>query len=296
MTKFFLAVLLCLIWGSTWLAIKIGLEDSPPILGAGFRFLLACAVLFALLRWKKMPLLTDRESWKKLAIPGIFAYFVSYGLVYWGEQHINSGLAALLFATLPFWVAIFAHYLLPNEKITWIKVISLLVGFSGIVIIFWDNLRLSGSIYNLLGMLALLSSGASAAYASVRTKRDLYHLDPIVISAQQMLVGMVLLLILGFAVEDLHSFKLTGKSIGALFYLALVGSAIAFSVFYHLLKTTAATRLSLIAFVTPIVALLLGWLIKHEQVTLHLILGAALVSAGIISLIFLGKEKILLKD
>ena len=296
MIKFLLAALLCLVWGSTWLGIKIGLEDSPPFLSAGFRFVLSCAVLFTLIHWKKLPLATSFKDWKNIIIPGLFAYFFSYGLVYWGEQHINSGLAAVLFSTLPFWVAIFAHLLLPNEKLNRVKLASLVIGFSGILLIFWDNLRISSSGQTVLGMLALLGSGASAAYAGVRTKRDLHHVDPIVIAAQQMLVGMVLLLLAGFAVEDLHTFKITQKSIGALLYLAIFGSALAFSVYFYLLKTTDATKLSLIAFVTPIVALILGWLIMDEKVTRHLLLGAGLVIVGIVLLVFWGKAEIPLED
>lgn len=296
MIKFLLVALLCLVWGSTWLAIKIGLEDSPPFLGAGFRFVLSCIILFALVRWKRLELATSPKEWKDIIIPGLFAYFLSYSLVYWGEQHINSGLAALLFATLPFWVAIFAHSMLPNERFTWIKLASLLVGFSGIILIFWDNLKVSGSAKTIVGMLALLGSGASAAYAGVRTKRDLHHVDPIVIAAQQMLVGMILLVIVGFVVEDMASFRITNKSIGALLYLSLFGSALAFSVYFHLLKTTDATKLSLIAFVTPIVALVLGWLIKDEKITWNLIGGAILVLTGIFSLIFLGREKITFEE
>jgi drug/metabolite transporter (DMT)-like permease len=296
MTKFLLAALLCLIWGSTWLAIKIGLEDSPPFLSAGFRFVIACLILFALIRWKKLTLAAGRKEWKNIIIPGFFAYFVSYGCVYWGEQHIGSGLAAVLFSTLPFWVALYAHYLLPDEKFNRIKLFSLIIGFSGILLIFWDNLQVSTSGKNILGMVALLGSAASGGFAGVRTKRDLHYIDPIVISASQMLVGMILLLIVGFLFEDLHRFKITYKSIGALLYLALFGSALAFSIYFGLLMTTAATKLSLIAFVTPVVALILGWAVLSEKISLRLVFGSALVITGIVLLVFWGKESVPLED
>lgn len=296
MTKFLLAALLCLIWGSTWLAIKIGLEDSPPFLSAGFRFVISCLILFALIRWKKLTLAAGKAEWKNILIPGFFAYFVSYGLVYWGEQYIGSGLAAVLFSTLPFWVALYAHFLLPDEKFNWIKLFSLIIGFSGILLIFWNNLQVSSSPKSILGMVGLLGSGASAGYAGVRTKRDLHHLDPIVIAALQMLVGMTLLLITGFIFEDLHSFQITYKSIGALLYLALFGSALAFTIYFGLLKTTAATKLSLIAFITPIVALMLGWAVLSEKITWGLLFGSALVIFGIVLLVFWGKEAVPLED
>jgi drug/metabolite transporter (DMT)-like permease len=278
--SFFLIGLLCLIWGSTWLGIKIGLEDSPPFLSAGFRFLIATIFLYIWAKSKGIRFSNYKGQIFKILIPGFFMYYLSYSLVYWGEQYINSGLTAVLFGTLPFFVAINASLLLKEEKLNRLKLLGLLTGFSGIVLIFWESLSFSGEDV-FAGMVGIILSAACSAYASVRVKRDLYSVEPIVISTYQMGLGTLLLLVSGFLLEKLGDFKLTYKSIGALLYLSFFGSATAFMAYYWLLKKIDVTKLSLIAFITPIVALILGWLILGETITKYLFSGTILVIIGI---------------
>jgi drug/metabolite transporter (DMT)-like permease len=276
----FLFAVLCLIWGSTWLGIKIGLEDSPPFLSAGFRFLIATTFLFIWAKKKGVKFSDYKAQALKILIPGFFMYYLSYSLVYWGEQYINSGLTAVLFATLPFFVAIFATLFLKEEKLNWFRLFGLIIGFSGILLIFRDSLSLKGE--NLFyGMVGIILSAGFSAYASVRVKRDLYSVEPIVISVFQMGLGTLLLLGSGFLFEKIADFKLTYKSIGALLYLSFFGSAFAFMSYYWLLKRIEVTKLSLIAFITPIVALLLGWLVLGESISGYLISGTVLVIIGI---------------
>ncbi len=276
----FLIALLCLIWGSTWLGIKIGLEDSPPFLSAGFRFLIATSFLFIWAKFRGIKFSFYKDQLIKILIPGFFLYYLSYSLVYWGEQYINSGLTAVLFATFPFFVAIYATLLLKDEKLTPNKLLGLLIGFCGIILIFWDSLSFSGENV-FLGMSGIILSAACSAYASVRVKRDLHSVEPIVISTYQMGLGTILLLGSGFLFENLCDFKITSKSIGALLYLSFLGSALAFVTYYWLLKKIEVTKLSLITFITPIVALILGWLILDEILTIYLLFGTILVIFGI---------------
>ncbi len=285
MLDFLLISMICLIWGSTWLGIKIGLEDSPPFLSSASRFLISSSFLYLLIRLKKLPI--PKSNWPKIIIPGFLLYGLSYGLDYWGIQYIASGLAAVLFATLPFFVAISAHYMLGNEKLSWIKIFCLGVGFLGVVIIFRDQIHFSASLKSILGMLALIVAAFSAGISGVFTKRDLHHLDPIVIACFQMLVGMVFLLVMGLSFENLSSFKITYKSVGAVLYLAFFGSVVTFVTYFWLLKRIEVTKLSLIAFVTPILALILGAVVKNERISLPLILGSFLVILGIVGLNFL---------
>ena len=280
MISFLLIALLCLIWGSTWLGIKIGLEGSPPMLSAGFRFLLAIIILYFWGKAKKIKFQENKRELPKILIPGLFLYFASYTLVYWSEQYINSGLAAVLFATFPFFVAIFAFFLLPDEKVNLFRLAGLTIGFSGIVVVFWDSLSFSGE-NALAGMMAMIGSGFCSAYATVRIKRDLSGVHPVVATSYQMSLGAFLLISFGLVFEKLNSFKITYQSMGALLYLALFGSALAFGVYYWLLKKMEATKLSLIAFITPVVALFLGWLVLDERITWRLTLGALGVIIGV---------------
>ncbi|OGC81084.1 MAG: hypothetical protein A2W07_03540 [candidate division Zixibacteria bacterium RBG_16_43_9] len=276
----FLFAVLCLIWGSTWLGIKIGLEDSPPFLSAGFRFLIATLFLFIWAKKKGIKFSEYKAQAFKILIPGFFMYYLSYSLVYWGEQYINSGLTAVLFATLPFFVAIFATLFLKEEKLNWFRLFGLIIGFSGILLIFRDSLSLKGD--NLFyGMVGIILSAGFSAYASVRVKRDLHTVEPVVISVFQMGLGTILLLGSGFLSERITDFKLTYKSVGALLYLSFFGSAFAFMSYYWLLKRIEVTKLSLIAFITPIVALILGWLVLGESISGYLISGTVLVIIGI---------------
>jgi len=285
MLDFLLITMLCLIWGSTWLGIKIGLEDSPPFLSSAARFLISSSFLYLLIKVKR--LVIPKNNWSKILIPGFLLFGLSYGLDYWGIQYITSGLAAVLFATLPFFVAIFAHFMLNDEKLSFIKLSFLSLGFLGIVIIFRDQIHFSHSLKSILGMLALIGAAISAGLSNVFTKRDLHHIDSRVIACFQMMVGTVFLLLIGFSFEELSSFKITYKSMGALIYLAFFGSILAFVTYLWLLKRIEATKLSLIAFVTPVLALVLGAIVKNERISLQLILGSILVILGIVGLNFL---------
>lgn len=277
---FLAIVLMCIIWGLTWIAIKIGLEDLPPLLSAGVRFVMASALLWPAVLWRRLPLPKNWPELKTILVPGFFIYGINYACVYWGEQYIGAGLAAILFASLPFLVALFAHYMLPGEKMSYAKLTGLTFGFFGIVLVFFGGLSFGPQSY--WGMLALLASSLSAAYANILVKRDLHDIDPMLATALQMGLGAVLLLGLGTLTESWQNFHLTPSAIGTLLYLSIFGSAVAFSLYFWALKKTEATKMSLIAFVTPLVALLGGRLILNEPITGRLAAGSLLVLAGIL--------------
>lgn len=280
MLNFSLVALLCLIWGSTWLGIKIGLENFPPFLSAGIRFVIASVVLFLIAKVQKTRFPTDLSTCFRICVTTIFMYVATYILVYWGAQYISSGLASVLFSTHPFFVALFAHSILPAERFTFGKGVGLLLGIAGVLMIFSEKLGL-GPDLAFWGMVALVASAATSGYAAVLVKRYLTELSPIVLSSMQMALAALLILSLGFSTEDVRAMRFTPSSVGSLLYLSLVGSALAFSLYYWLLKRMEATRLSLLAFVTPVVALFLGWATYGEKINVGTILGTALVFVGI---------------
>jgi len=207
-------------------------------------------------------------------------YVATYILVYWGAQYISSGLASVLFSTHPFFVALFAHSILSAERFTLAKGMGLLLGVAGVLVIFSERLGLGPDLV-LWGMVALVASAATSGYASVLVKRYLTELSPIVLTSMQMALAALIILSLGFLTEDMRAMRFTPSSVGSLLYLSLVGSALAFSLYYWLLKRMEATRLSLMAFVTPVVALFLGWATYGETINVGTILGTALVFVGI---------------
>jgi len=273
-------ILLCLIWGSTWLGIKVGLEYLPPFLFAGMRFGVASLALLPLGVILKARIPRDRSSWAHMLLLGILQITVPYGLVFWGEQYISSGLASVLFATLPFFVVIFAQPLIPDERLTVTKILGITASFIGLVLIFWQDL-MGGITASVFGGLAIVGSAASGGFSNVFAKRYTMHIDPATNILVQSAVSFVLLTGVGLLTETSSDLSFTYTAVAALLYLGVVGSAFAFVGLYWLLKRATATNTSLLAFITPIVALILGWLVLGETLTLNLSAGTALILAGV---------------
>ena len=274
-------LLLCGIWGSTWLFIKLGLEDLPPVTFAGIRFVIAFAILFAWIRLRRMPLPVRRGDWILLAISGILAFGLNYGLVFWGEQYISSGLAALLQATLPAFGLVFAHFHLPAERLSWTRIAGVVLGVFGVAVVFSNQLAVSGR-QSLAGCVALVLSAIFAAYSNVLVKAYGKHMNPAILAGGQMFFGLLLLLGVGIPLEGnpLH-FRWTPMALLCLFYLAVVGSVIAFLLYYWLVLKMDVTKSMLIALVTPVVAVILGMLVLNEEIGWRTLIGGAMIMLGI---------------
>jgi len=277
---------LCLIWGSTWLAIKIGLEFLPPFLFAGIRFAVASLALLVLVRLLHARVPKDLSSWILMLFLGIFQISLPYGLVFWGEQYISSGISSLLFATLPFFVVIFAHFMIPSERLTKSKAIGIVASFVGLTAIFWRDIiasQSSGVHNSLYGGLAVVGSALSGGSASVVVKLHAHRIDPAANVLVQAITGTVVLSSVGLLIERNSTLQFTPIAIAATLYLGIVGSALAFVGLYWLLTRTAATatNTSLIVFVTPIIALIMGWVVLGEVLDANVALGAILILAGV---------------
>ena len=251
------------------------------MLFAGVRFVIASAVLLVvnLARGASWPR-TMRE-WTFIAVTGWMTFSVNYGLLFWGEKQISSGLAAVLQATIPAFGLVFAHYYLPAERLTVLKVAGVLLGLVGIGVIFADQLQLSGTLA-LWGSLAVVVGAGSAAWASVLVKARARHLDPAVLAGTQMFFGWLPLVALGWSVEGSPwHFHWTRQAVGALFYLALAGSSLAFCLYYWLVQRVDVTRTMLISLVTPIAAILIGWAVLDERLPARTLAGGLCVLAGL---------------
>ncbi len=283
-------LVLCLIWGSTWLFIKLGLEDLPPFTFAGIRFVIASTILFSLVAVRRLSLARKRSDWVLLASTGVLAFCINYGLLFWGEQYISSGLAALLQATIPVFGLVIAHFYLPGERMTLPRVIGIVMGITGVAVIFSNQLSVAGP-RALAGSAALVLGSASAAYSNVLVKARGKHLDPAILAAGQMLFGLIPLLLIGIPLEgNPFYFHWTGMAVAALFYLAIVGSVVAFLLYYWLVQNMNVTNTMLIALVTPVVAVTLGVLILNEELNWRTLVGGAMIMAGI-GLVVLRRKK-----
>jgi len=277
--KLLMYIMLCLIWGSTWLVIKLGLEDAPPIWSAALRFILAAALLYGINHVAKQRYPVGwRNKWRA-AWPGIFTFFGSYALTYMGENHITSALAAILFAVFPFFIMALMPLMVKTERVGIRSLIGAVVGFGGVVMIFAEPVQIGSGA--LIGMIFLILSPICAAIGSVSVKAY-FHDEPVFpMITLQMTVGAILLTLTALVFEPFSDFKFTTTSVGAIVFLASFGSIITFGSYYWLLKRVRLVTMSMIALITPVVAMFMGYIFLKEELTVGNYIGAALVLMGV---------------
>jgi len=274
-------LVLCGIWGSTWLFIKLGLKDLPPLTFAGIRFVIACAILFAVIRIRGIELPRARADWALLAVTGILSFGFNYGLIFWGEQYISSGLAALIQATIPAFGLVFAHFHLPGERLSWARIGGVVLGVCGVAVVFSNQLAIAGR-QALAGCVAVILSSIFVAYSNVLVKAHGKNLNPAIMAAGQMLFGLILLLGVGLPLEGSPiRFHWTAMAVVALLYLSVVGSVIAFLLYYWLVLNMDVTKSMLIALVTPVVAVILGMFVLDEEFGWRTLAGGSMIMLGI---------------
>ena len=272
---------LCIVWSSTWLVIKIGLRDLPPISYAGIRFVIAVIVLLAVSVGRVRLLPQRRSDYVLLAFTGVLMFAVNYGLLFWGELHVSSGLAAVLQATIPIFGMVFAHLMLPDEPMRLQKLTGSLLALGGVAIICARLLGFNG-VMAFWGGLGIVFGAAGAAFSNVLLKARVLQVAPAMIAAWQMIFGTAPLLVTGFVVEgNPFRFHWTALSIFCLLYLAVIGSALAFLLLYWLLPRMTVTRLQTISLITPPGAVALGWAVGGEKFSLWSLVGACFVLAGV---------------
>jgi drug/metabolite transporter (DMT)-like permease len=270
---------LCLIWGSTWLVIKVGYGGLGPLTVAGTRFLLAGVILTVM-----MPLLgarwpSGRVEWLVVLWVGVVLFAADYGLIYWSEQFIDSSLTAILFAMLPLFTIAFAHLYIPGDRVTPRKLAGTVLAFIGVAALFGDRLRIDAAQGG--PMLAVIASTIFAAAAGVATKRHGASLHPAALNSVAMLVGAAVLIIAAAATGEHPRLPHDAGTWIAVGYLAVIGSVISFLGYFSLLKTWSVTSLSFISVFTPVIALGLGFVFLGERPTLWTALGTMLILAGV---------------
>jgi len=274
-------LLLGMVWGSTWLFIKLGLESVPPFTLAGLRFLIAAAAMWGYLSIRRLRLPRSPRDWLLMIGTGLLTFGLDYGLVFWGENQISVGLTSILFSTMPLFVLLLAHFMVPAERMTRRKLAGILVGISGVTLIFSRQLQISDMLA-LWGAIAVLAAAAFAGLSSVLIRRHGTHIDPAVLTTVQMTAGLVPLLAIGLVFEGSPlNLQWTPLAWASLLYMAFVGSAMAFVLLYWLLKQIGAVRSGLIIPFSTVVAVLLGIVILKEAFTWRTAIGGLLVLLGL---------------
>jgi drug/metabolite transporter (DMT)-like permease len=266
-----------LVWSSTWVVIAVGLEDVAPFFGAGIRFALAGLGVLAATRLLRRSLKTD---WPLAVGIGLGPFALSYGLIYWAEQYVNSGLAAVLFGVLPLYVALLAAIFLPGELIRPRLFAGVAIALVGLVLAFGESLHLGGQHAGLAALAVVLSPLASAG-GNVAIKKRSHGLDPLAMNGWAMLIGGVALLAVSLATEDWGATVWSLTSIGSILYLAAFGTGFTFVTLTVLLRELPAITVSFISMIIPFGALALGAIFRDERVTVLAVAGALLVVAGI---------------
>ena len=267
---------MCAIWGTTWLVIKVGLQYLPPVTGAGFRFILAGIFLYAIAALRRRAALPRSRQWKLVVILAAFLFGLNYVLTYTAEVRLDSGLVAVLFGTLPFFVFGLGR-LVAHERTTPRVWIGAVVAFGGVAIISLGGQISASPLY----ALAAIGAAASAAFANLYYKRHSSD-DPLVVLPPAMLLSGAVMALGGSAFERVHwTSAFASQSLAAVAYLAILGSGIAFFLNMYVLQRVPAWVVGLSALVIPVIAVAVGVAFGGEHFTARELLGSATVIAGI---------------
>lgn len=271
----------CLFWGTTYLAIRIGVRTLPPALFAGIRFFVAGAVFLAYLKIRGVSLPGKRDL-LHIAIVGILLLVIANGCVVWAEQWVPSGLAALIVATLPFWVSGIEAIVPSGNRLNVLKILGIIIGFFGLVILFAPELKTSIDEAYLKAVLALLFAPLSWALGSVYAKNHPTRTAPLMAAAMQMVIAGIILMLMGIILHEAPRFDFNLEGMAALVYLAIFGSIIGYGSFIYALAKLPAAKVSMYAYVNPIIAVLLGWLILGEQLDWRVAISTAVILLGVV--------------
>lgn len=268
---------LCLIWGTTWMAIRVLVQQVPPLWAAALRALVAAGVLLVVVLAQRRRMPQGRE-WRALVVLGVTLMGVPYGCLFWAEQYVTAAMTAVIFSSLPIAVAlitpIMSHHRVPGRA-----VVALLVAVAAIGALFWGNL--AGSHEAVLGGMAVLAAVVVTAWSIHYAKRETMGVDPFASTAVQMLVGAGVLMLATAALERGRPAQWSGSAVAAFLFLSIFGSAVAFAVYFWLLRRMLPYQISSTALIVPVVAMVEGGLILGEPITAVMVGAAAVVIVAV---------------
>ncbi len=275
----FMLLLLGTIWGASYMFIKVSVAEITPLTFVVLRTGLGGGLLAAylLLRGRQFP---PRSLWRPLFVMGLFNTLIPYGLINWGELHISSALAAILTGTMPLFTVILAHFWSNDERMDGFKAAGVVIGFAGVIVLFAPDIR-GGVMHNVLGDLAVVGAGLSYAIAAVFARRHLSGHEPAVLSTGMLLAGFIITLPLAFAFERPLALSPSPRAWASTLALAILGTAIAYLIYYWILEHGGAVQASLVTYIIPIGALFWGWLLLGEDIRWTSVIGMGAILLGI---------------
>jgi drug/metabolite transporter (DMT)-like permease len=270
-----------IVWGSTYLAIRIGVHEAPPILFAGLRFLIAAPLMIAYAWWRGARLPTARRDWMVITATSLLMLVGGNGMVTWAEQWVQSNLAALIVATSALWIAGFGAIGPSGESLNRWTALGLAVGFAGVAVLVGDGVRLDAAPWSVY--LLLMAAPILWAAGSVLSRRYPVGSAPLMTAALQILVAGVVQTVAGLSLGEHLHWQWTPAVIGSLLYLAIFGSCIAFGAYYWLVHEVPPAQLATYAYVNPAVAVLLGWLVLGETLSAMQLIGTAIILLSVLA-------------
>ena len=281
------------VWGSTFLAIRIGVREVPPLLFAAMRFLTAGLVLYGWMIAKGEPS-PSRRQWMAASLIAIFIFVLDYGLLFWAEQRVPSGIAAVMLATIPAFMALSEIIFLRTQKLTFRLAVALLIGIGGVAVLVSRSFNLGGAPVDAVGAVALIVAAMSWSIASVLTRKLPLPPSKVMSSGAQMLAGGVFLTLAAAAFGEFRNFHPSAVSRGvwfSLLYLIIAGSIIGFTAYVWLIHHESPTKVGTYAYVNPVVAVLLGYFLGGEALGARTILGTLFVLVSVLVITTTRAEK-----
>lgn len=271
---------ICIIWGTTYLAIRIGVRDLPPVLFAGFRWIIAGPILYFILKLRNYKLPDKRDIFHS-AIVGLLLLGGGNGFVVFAEQWLPSGLTALLITTGPFWIIGFESLIPSGPKLNRIIFLGLVCGLSGILLIFGDNFAGLFDPTYIKGIWGLMVAVLTWSLGTIYSKYKKVTVHPLMSASIQMIVAGIFLTAFGLGLGEMSVLHFHLDSFLAFLYLLVIGSLIGYGCYIYAVAHLPISFVSTYAYINPLIALFLGWLILDESITLPIILGAAVILAGV---------------
>ena len=272
------------VWGSTFLAIRVGVREVPPFLLAAMRFLVAGLVLYGwmIARGEHSP---SGRQWMSVSLLAVLIFVIDYGLVFWAEQRVPSGITAVMMATIAVFTALSEIIFLRTQRLTLRLALALLIGIGGVAVLMSRALNVGGTPIDLVGAVALIIAAMSWSVSSALSRRLPLPASKVMSSGAQMLAGGVFLTLTAAALGEFRNFHPSSVSRGAWFsllYLIVAGSIVAFTAYVWLIHHESPTKVGTYAYVYPVVAVLVGYFLGGEALGLRTMLGTLLVLTSVV--------------
>ena len=271
----------CIIWGTTYLALRVGVTQFPPFLFSGIRFLIAGPILLAIVFIFGKVSFPTRKIILQQAVSGLLLCAFGVGIVGWSEMYVSSGLAAIICSVMPIWVILINLAFTSDDQPAFPVVLGLLIGLAGIIIIFGEHLSDFSEPSYLVGISMTFAGNICWAFGTVWVKKKTVSTDPFLAAGLQMLFGGMFLIPMSLVFDSYVAIHWSGDMVAALIYLILFGSVAAYACYSYAIKKLPMTTVSLYAYINPIVAVILGAVILHERLNMRIAIGILVTLAGI---------------